>query len=162
MRASSCCSPENVGEQGFPILLEKLRNAVFFQWFVCRVSPKVGLLKRRVRSHVVKAEIKNCTLLWWQKPFSISYVAKLHGTVAQSAFSSQNVQNTSGSDHFLNIAKYQSGVCAMDNDSGTMEQWTMTMEQWNSDQWNNGQWKSVCGGGNSGEKWNAFRVVSYY
>ena len=30
-------------------MLEKSRNAVFFQWFVCRVSPKVGLLKRRVR-----------------------------------------------------------------------------------------------------------------
>ena len=45
-------------------MLEKLRNAVFFQWFVCRVSRKVGLLKRRVRSHVVRGEIKNCTPLW--------------------------------------------------------------------------------------------------
>ena len=30
-------------------MLEKSRNAVFFQWFVCRVSRKVGLLKWRVR-----------------------------------------------------------------------------------------------------------------
>ena len=45
-------------------MLEKSRNAVFFQWFVCRVSRKVGLLKRRVRSHVVRGEIKNCTPLW--------------------------------------------------------------------------------------------------
>ena len=30
-------------------MLEKSRNAVCFQWFVCRVSRKVGLLKRRVR-----------------------------------------------------------------------------------------------------------------
>ena len=30
-------------------MLEKSRNAVFFHRFVCRVSPKVGLLKRRVR-----------------------------------------------------------------------------------------------------------------
>ena len=30
-------------------MLEKSPNAVFFQWFVCRVSRKVGLLKRRVR-----------------------------------------------------------------------------------------------------------------
>ena len=30
-------------------MLETSRNAVFFQWFVCRVSRKVGLLKRRVR-----------------------------------------------------------------------------------------------------------------
>ena len=45
-------------------MLEKSRNAVFFQWFVCQVSRKVGLLKRRVRSHVVSGEIKNCTPLW--------------------------------------------------------------------------------------------------
>ena len=30
-------------------MLGQSRNAVFFQWFVCRVSRKVGLLKRRVR-----------------------------------------------------------------------------------------------------------------
>ena len=30
-------------------MLEKSRNAVLFHRFVCRVSPKVGLLKRRVR-----------------------------------------------------------------------------------------------------------------
>ena len=42
-------------------MLEKSRNAAFFQWFVCRVSRKVGSLKRRVRSHVVRGEIKNCT-----------------------------------------------------------------------------------------------------
>ena len=31
-----------------------------------RVSRKVGSLKRRVRSHVVRGEIKNCTPLWRQ------------------------------------------------------------------------------------------------
>ena len=41
----------------------------FFQWFVCRVSRKVGLLKRRVRSHVVRGEIKNCTPLWREAHF---------------------------------------------------------------------------------------------
>ena len=45
-------------------MLEKSRNAVFFQWFVCRVSRKVGLLKRRVRRSVLRGEIKNCTPLW--------------------------------------------------------------------------------------------------
>ena len=39
-------------------MLEKSQNAVFFQWFVCRVSRKVRSLKRRVRSHVVKGAIK--------------------------------------------------------------------------------------------------------
>ena len=59
-------------------------NAVFFQWFVCRVSRKVGLLKRRVRSHVVKGEIKNCTPLWREARLEV----KMH-------------KNTSGSKHFL-------------------------------------------------------------
>ena len=35
---------------------------------------------------------------------------------------------------FLSLAKYQSGVCTMDNDNGTMEQW----EQWNNDNDDNG------------------------
>ena len=65
-------------------MLEKSRNAVFFQWFVCRVSRKVGLLKRRVRSHAVRGEIKNCTPLWRKAHFEV-----------------ENVQNTSASDHFL-------------------------------------------------------------
>ena len=45
-------------------MLEKSRNAVFFHRFVCRVSPKVGLLKRRVRRYVLRGDIKNCTPLW--------------------------------------------------------------------------------------------------
>ena len=38
-------------------MLEKSRNAVVFQSFVCRVKP-------RAQSHVVRGEIKNCTLMW--------------------------------------------------------------------------------------------------
>jgi len=127
-------------------MLEKSRNAVFFQWFVCRVSRKVGLLKRPVRSHVVRGEIKNCTPLWpkahfevkvlkswrcrstfwssdvekctplWRKAdfevkmyktphsrstFWSSDVEKLHVAVAKSAIWSENVQNTTFSEHFL-------------------------------------------------------------
>ena len=37
-------------------MLGKSRNAVFFQWFVCPVSPKVGLLKRRVRRKVLRGD----------------------------------------------------------------------------------------------------------
>ena len=44
-------------------MLERLRNAVFFQWFVCGVSRKVGLLKRRVRRRCSAAK-SNCTPLW--------------------------------------------------------------------------------------------------
>ena len=96
-------------------MLEKSQNAVFFQWFVCRVGRKVGSLKRRVRSHVVRGEIKNCTPLWREVHFEVkmlknwgvrttfrSYdVEKLRAAVARSTFSSENVQNTSAPDHFL-------------------------------------------------------------
>ena len=95
-------------------MLEKSRNAVFFQWFVCRVSRKVGLLKRRVRSQVVRGEIKNCTPLWRKPHFEVkmyktrqvrstfccSPVEKMHAAVAKSTFWSQNVQNTTCLDHF--------------------------------------------------------------
>ena len=98
-------------------MLEKSRNAVFFQWFVCRVSRKVGSLKRRVRSHVVRGEIKNCTPLWREAHFEVKMykthqhrttfwswdVEKLHAAVARSTCSSENVQNMSGSDHFLKL-----------------------------------------------------------
>ena len=98
-------------------MLEKSRNAVFFQWFVCRVSRKVGSLKRRVRSHVVRGEIKNCTPLWREAHFQVKMyktlhsrstfwswdVEKLHAAVARSTFSSENVQNTTFSEHFLKL-----------------------------------------------------------
>ena len=64
-------------------MLEKSRNAVFFQWFVCRVSRKVGSLKRRVRSHVVRGEIKNCTPLWREAHFEAKMLKNRH---SQSIF----------------------------------------------------------------------------
>ena len=87
-------------------MLEKSRNAVFFQWFVCRVSRKVGSLKRRVRSHVVRGDIKNCTPLWREAHFEVKIlknwgvrstfwswdVQKLHAAVARSTFWSQNAK----------------------------------------------------------------------
>ena len=60
----------------------KSRNIVFFQWFVAPEGRKVGSLKRRVRSQLARWEIK-----------------KLHTVVARSTFRSQNVQNTTCSDH---------------------------------------------------------------
>ena len=98
-------------------MLEKSRNAVFLQWLVCRVRRKVGSLKRRVRSHVVRGEIKNCTPLWREAHFQVKMlknwrsrstfwswdVEKLHAAVARNAFSSENVQNTTFSEHFLKL-----------------------------------------------------------
>ena len=96
-------------------MLEESRNAVFFLWFVCPVSRKVGSLKRRVRRYVVRGEIKNCTPLWreahfqvkmlknWRcrTTFSSSAVEKLHAAVARSTFPSQNAKKLRVSEHFL-------------------------------------------------------------
>ena len=43
--------------------IEKSRGTAFFQCFVTPEGRKVGSLKRRVRSHVGRLEMKNCTPL---------------------------------------------------------------------------------------------------
>ena len=92
----------------------KSRNTVFFQWFVAPVGRKVGSLKRRVRSQLARWEMKSCTPLWREEDFKVKMhkthhgrttfgswdVEKVHVVVARSTFPSQNVQNTSVSDHF--------------------------------------------------------------
>ena len=81
---------------------------------MCRVSRKVGLLKRRVRRSVLRGEIKNCTPLWrkahlqvkmYKTPhvwttFGRSDVEKLHATVAKSTFGSENAKKLTIRDHF--------------------------------------------------------------
>ena len=42
----------------------KSRNTVFFRWFVAPEGRKGGSLKRRVRSHLARWEMKKCTQLW--------------------------------------------------------------------------------------------------
>ena len=95
----------------------KSRNAVFFQWFVALEGRKVGSLKRRVRSHLARWEMKNCMPLWREAYFQVKMyktpgvrttfgscdVEKVHAVVARSTFRSQNVQNTRGSDHFWKL-----------------------------------------------------------
>ena len=55
----------------------KSRNTLFFQWFVAPEGRKVGSLKRRVRSHVVRWEMKNCTPLWREAHFQVNiYTSK--------------------------------------------------------------------------------------
>ena len=98
-------------------MLEKSRNAVFFQWSVCQVSRKVGLLKRRVRRLACCGGSKNCTPLWRNAHLQVKMhktphvrstfwswdVENSHAAVAKRTFASQNVQNTSGSEHFLKL-----------------------------------------------------------
>ena len=100
----------------------KSRNTVFFQWFVAPEGRKVGSLKRRVRSQLARWEMKNCTPLWCEAHFEVkmykthhsrttfgsSDVEKVHAVVARSTFPSQNVQNTSGSDHFWKFRCWKS------------------------------------------------------
>ena len=66
---------------------------------------------------VVRGEMKNCTPLWREAHFQVKMykplhsrstfwswdVEKLHAAVARSTFSSENVQNMSGSDRFLKL-----------------------------------------------------------
>ena len=50
----------------------KTRFTVFSQWFVAPESRKVGSLKRRVQSHVVRWDMqKNCTPLWREAHFQV-------------------------------------------------------------------------------------------
>ena len=95
----------------------KSRFAVSFQWFVAPEGRKVGSLKRRVRSHVARWEMKNCTPLWREAHFEVKMykthqlrtsfgswdVEKVHAVVARSTFRSQNVQNTPAPDHFWQL-----------------------------------------------------------
>ena len=95
----------------------KSRNTVFFQWFGAPEGRKVGSLKRRVRSQLARWEMKNCTPLWREAHLQVKMykthhsrttfgscdVEKVHAVVARSTFPSQNVQNTSASDHFWKL-----------------------------------------------------------
>ena len=95
----------------------KSRNAVFFRCFVAPEGRKVGSLKRRVRRHLGRWEMKSCTPLWREADFEVKMykthhsrttfgswdVKKVHAVVAWSTFRSENVQNTPLSDHFWQL-----------------------------------------------------------
>ena len=95
----------------------KSRNTVFFQWFGAPEGPKVGSLKRRVRSQLARWEMKNCTPLWREAHFEVKMykapqdrttfgscdVEQVHAVVARSTFRSQNAQNTPWSEHFWKL-----------------------------------------------------------
>ena len=86
------------------------RNTVFFRWFVAPEGRKVCSLKRRVRSHLARWEMKSCTPLWREARFQVKMyktpqlrntfrtwdVEKVHAVVAGSTCQTQNVQNTPG------------------------------------------------------------------
>ena len=67
----------------------KSRNTVFFQCFVAPEGRKVGSLKRRVRSHLARWEMKKCTPLWREVHFQVKIC--------------QNIQNTPGVGPLLEV-----------------------------------------------------------
>ena len=85
--------------------------------FVAPEGWKIGSLKRRVRRHLGRWEMKSCTPLWREAHLEVKCVKnwgvrttfgswdveKVHAVVARSTFPSQNVQNTPGSDHFWKL-----------------------------------------------------------
>ena len=95
----------------------KSRNTVFFQWFVAPEGRQVGSLKQRVRSHLARWEMKNCTPLRRQAHVEVKKykahqvrttfgrwdVEKVHAFVARSTFASEKAKNTSRADHFWKL-----------------------------------------------------------
>ena len=95
----------------------KSRNTVFFQWFGAPEGRKVGSLKRRVRRHLGRWEMKSCTPLWCEAHFEVKMLKALHvGTtfgsvdveqvravVARSTFRSQKCKKLTGSEHFWKL-----------------------------------------------------------
>ena len=56
--------------------VEKSRVAVFFKCFEAPEGRKVGSLKRRVRSHLGRWEMKNCMPLWREANFEVKICTK--------------------------------------------------------------------------------------
>ena len=76
----------------------KSRNTVFFQCFVAPEGRKVGSLKRRVRSHLARWEMKKCTPLWREVHFQVKIC--------------QNIQNTPGVGPLLEVEMSKSAPCS--------------------------------------------------
>ena len=100
----------------------KSQNTVFFKWFVAPEGQKMDSLKRRVRSHLARWEMKNCTPLWRKVHFQVKMykapqlrttfrscdVEKVHAVVARSTFRCPNVQSTLCSDHSWKLRCWKS------------------------------------------------------
>ena len=95
----------------------KSRFTVFLQWFGAPEGRKVTSLKRRVRSHLARWEMKSCTPLWREAHFQVKSVKnlqsqttfgscdveKVHTGVARITFVSKRAKSTSRSDHFWKL-----------------------------------------------------------
>ena len=92
----------------------KSRFTMFFQRIVALEGRKIGSLKRRARSHVVKWEMKNWMPLWREAHFKVKSVKNWRSRTTfrswdvESARRCQNVQNTPCSHHFWKLRCWKS------------------------------------------------------
>ena len=114
-------------------MLEKSRHAVFFEWVVCRVSRKVGLLKRRVWSHHVARGDKNCTrcarstFAW--SVFWSSDVEKLRAAVARRLKNRDGV----GALWSYDVEKFCAAVARSTFATDNVKSWRCWSAFWGSD-----------------------------
>ena len=101
---------------------KKSRNTAFFNWFVAPEGRKVGSLKRRVRRHLGRWEMKNCTLLWREAHFEVKtyktdqqrntfwklWCGKVHAAVARSACGRKKCKKLTVSDYFWKLRWWKS------------------------------------------------------
>ena len=97
--------------------VRKVANHCVFHWFVAPEGRKVGSLKRRVRSHLARWEMKNCSPVWREANFEVNMykahhsrttfgswdVEKVDAVVARSTCASEKVKDTSRSHHFWKL-----------------------------------------------------------
>ena len=90
--------------------LESREMLRFFHWFVVRLGRKVGPLKRRVRSHVFRGDMKNCTALWREAHFQVKMYKTHQGRttfgscdVKKWTFATQNVKKLTVRGHFWKL-----------------------------------------------------------
>ena len=95
----------------------KVTNHCVFPRLCGSRGSKVTSLKRRVRSHLARGEMKSCTPLWREAHFEVKMhktpqlrsnfrscdVEKVHAVVARSTCPSQNAQSTPTSVHFWKL-----------------------------------------------------------
>ena len=75
--------------------VERSRNTVFFQWFVAPEGRKVGSLKRRVRRHLVRWEMKNCTPFWREPHLEVKMYKAPHVRTCSDDFWKLRCRNRS-------------------------------------------------------------------
>ena len=112
----------------------KSRNTVFFRCFVAPEGRKVGSLKRRVRRHLGRWEMKSCTPLWREADFEMKRhktpgsrstfgswdVKKVHAVVARSTFRSSDAVSRGRRKGFRTSSKVSKtwGFCSISKNDG--------------------------------------------